>query len=193
MKIAVVNPPFMNGRFSRTSRSPAINKSGTLYWPFWLAHGTGALERAGHEVLFLDCPARGIGESDLLRIITEHRPGMTVVDTSTPSIYSDLNIATMAATAVPGNFTVLVGTHASALPEQCLRLAPVVSAVAVGEYDATLVELAGLATDEAIDGFNTLDPEIVHISPWLLVVSLASACAAMAIVWRSTEDSEADT
>jgi hypothetical protein len=44
-----------------------------------------------------------------------------------------------------------------------------------------------------IDGFNTLDPEIVHISPWLLVVSLASACAAMAIVWRSTENSEGDT
>lgn len=133
----------MNGRFSRTSRSPAINKSGTLYWPFWLAHGTGMLERAGHETEFLDCPARGIGERDLLRIITDLRPGMTVVDTSTPSIYSDLNVASMAAAAVPGNFVVLVGTHASALPEQCLRLAPLASAVAVGEYDDTLVELAG--------------------------------------------------
>ncbi len=66
MKVAMINPPFMDGRFSRTSRSPAINKSGTLYWPFWLAHGTGALEAAGHEVLFLDCPAEGISEKALL-------------------------------------------------------------------------------------------------------------------------------
>ena len=43
-----------------------------------------------------------------------------------------------------------------------------------------------------IEGFNTLDPEIVHISPWLLVVSLAGAFGAMLIVWRSTEDPEAD-
>ncbi len=142
MKTAVVNPPFMNGRFSRTSRSPAINKSGTLYWPFWLAHGTGALEAAGHEVLFLDCPARGISEGDLIEILTGFSPRMTVIDTSTPSIYSDLGIASSAAGACKGNFVVLVGTHASALPGQCLRLAPSVSAVAVGEYDATLAELA---------------------------------------------------
>ncbi len=142
MKVAVVNPPFLNGKFSRTSRSPAINKSGTLYWPFWLAHGTGALERAGHEVLFLDCPAKGIGEKELFRLLADFKPRMTVFDTSTPSIYSDLELASVAAGMMEENYVVLVGTHASALPEQCLRLAPAVGAVARGEYDATLVELA---------------------------------------------------
>jgi len=43
-----------------------------------------------------------------------------------------------------------------------------------------------------IEGFNTLDPEIVHISPWLLVVCLAGACGAMVIVWRSSENAETD-
>jgi len=142
MKVAVINPPFMDGRFSRTSRSPAINKSGTLYWPFWLAHGTGALEAAGHEVLFLDCPAEGISEKDLLERLVAFSPVLTVCDTSTPSIYSDLRVASMMKAAVKGSTLLMVGTHVSALPEESLRLAPSLDAVAVGEYDMTLVEAA---------------------------------------------------
>ncbi len=151
MKAAVVNLPFMNGRFSRTSRSPAINKSGTLYWPFWLAHGTGALEGAGHEALFLDCPAEGINERDMLRRLVEYNPELTVVDTSTPSIYSDLRIASMIKAYLPRTFILLVGTHVSALPAESLRLAPSLDAVAVGEYDNTLVEVA-----EKLDGGGDL-------------------------------------
>lgn len=142
MKAAVVNPPFMNGRFSRTSRSPAINKSGTLYWPFWLASGAGSLEQAGHEVMFLDCPAQGITEHDMLRMLAEFNPELAVLDTSTPSIYSDLRIASMTKKCLPDTFILLVGTHVSALPVQCLKLAPAVNGIAVGEYDATLVEAA---------------------------------------------------
>jgi radical SAM superfamily enzyme YgiQ (UPF0313 family) len=132
----------MGGRFSRTSRSPAINKSGTLYWPFWLAHGTGALEKAGHEVDLFDCPAIGMGENDLLKALSENSPGLIVLDTSTPSIYSDLRVGSMIAGILPESFVLLVGTHASALPGQCLRLAPSICGVARGEYDATLVDLA---------------------------------------------------
>ena len=144
MRTAVINPPFMNGKFSRTSRSPAINKSGTLYWPFWLAHGTGALEQAGHEVLFLDCPAESIDENEMLRRLDEFNPRLTVIDTSTPSIYSDLRVASIISKYFPDCFILLVGTHVSALPQKCLRLAPKVNAVAVGEYDATLVDVADI-------------------------------------------------
>jgi len=143
-RVAVVNPPFMDGRFSRTSRSPAINKSGTLYWPFWLAHGAGSLEQAGHQVLFLDCPAKGMGRRALLDRLTEFSPSLIVIDTSTPSIYSDLTVASMTAAALPGSRVLLVGTHVSALPHESLRLAPSVHGIAVGEYDITLVEAAAL-------------------------------------------------
>lgn len=140
--VAVVNPPFMGGRFSRTSRSPAINKSGTLYWPFWLAYATGALEDAGFETELLDCPATGTGEGGLLGRLSETRPRLVVMDTSTPSIYSDLRIASKVKAELPGSMVVMVGTHVSALPEESLRLAPTVDAVAVAEYDRTVVELA---------------------------------------------------
>jgi len=152
VKAAVINAPFLGGRFSRTSRSPAINKSGTLYWPFWLAHGTGALEQAGFETLFLDCPAEGISEDEMLGRVGEASPKLIAVDTSTASIYSDLRLASMLKSADPEARVFLLGTHASALPEQCLRLAPTLDGVIIGECDRTLVDLAG-----AIEGGSCLD------------------------------------
>jgi anaerobic magnesium-protoporphyrin IX monomethyl ester cyclase len=142
LKTAVVNPPFLSGRFSRTSRSPAINKSGTLYWPFWLAYAVGSLENAGHEVLFLDCPAESLDEAGLYDRIREFEPSLIVIDTSTPSIQSDLRIASMLAASLNEATVLLVGTHASALPEACLEIAGNIDGVAVSEYDHTLVDVA---------------------------------------------------
>lgn len=142
MKVAVVNPPFMNGRFSRSSRSPAIVKSGTMYWPFWLAYAVGLLERSGHEVLFLDCPARGITDEALLNTLEEFLPAMTVMDTCTPSITSDLEIAERIKQRLPETSIFLVGTHASALPAETLSKSRFTTGIAVGEYDITISEAA---------------------------------------------------
>ena len=43
-----------------------------------------------------------------------------------------------------------------------------------------------------IEGFNTLDQDVEHISPWLLLLSLGIAAAALTIIWRSTEGQSAD-
>ena len=153
MRVAVVNPPFMNGRFSRSSRSPAIVKSGTMYWPFWLAYAVGSLERSGHEVLFLDCPAQGITDEELLKRITEFAPSMTVLDTSTPSIVSDLNVSREIHRTCPDTDLFLVGTHVSALPAQTLSQVPFVTGVASGDYDLTISE----AADALENGANLAD------------------------------------
>lgn len=43
-----------------------------------------------------------------------------------------------------------------------------------------------------VEGFNTLDAEVVHISPWLLLLSVAGAGAALTIIWRSSEGEQGD-
>ena len=151
MRVAVINPPFMNGRFSRPSRSPAINKSGTLYWPFWLAHAVGTLESSGHDVLFVDCPATGTDTGEMIRRVADFAPRLIVVDTSTPSIVSDLRVVAALRRGIAGlrdrPFLVLVGTHVSALPGETLEELEPPSAVAIGEYDLTLPELAEALED----------------------------------------------
>ncbi len=151
MKVAVVNPPFMDGKFSRTSRSPAIVKSGTMYWPFWLAYAAGTLERAGHDVLFFDCPAENITRLDLLDRLLRASPSMIVLDTSTPSIHSDLSVSKEIAAILPEASLFLVGTHVSALPAEVLLSAPYITGVATGEYDLTIPEAA-----DAIQNGNDL-------------------------------------
>ena len=144
MKVLLLNPPFKTeyGRFSRTSRSPAITKSGTLYYPFWLAYATGVLEDDGFEVKLLDAPASSLSREDVLKQIVDFSPRMVVVDTSTPSINNDLDIASAIKNHLENAWVVVVGTHPSALPVETLESAPGGDAVCVGEYDYTLRNLA---------------------------------------------------
>jgi radical SAM superfamily enzyme YgiQ (UPF0313 family) len=141
MKIVILNPPFKE-RFSRSQRSPGVTSSGTLYYPYWLAYAAGVAEKAGHEILFIDAPAVGLSHEVTLQRIKEFNPDLAVVDTSTPSIYNDVAVTDAIKRAIPGCYTVLVGTHPSALPEDTLNLSPLPDAVAIGEYDYTIRDLA---------------------------------------------------
>ncbi|MDA8326747.1 MAG: cobalamin-dependent protein, partial [Nitrospiraceae bacterium] len=148
MKVLFYNPPFLP-KFSRFSRSPAVTKSGTIYYPNWHAYAAGWLEKKGHEVMLLDAPARGLSRADSSPLIADFKPDIAVVYTSTPSIYNDVEVAGGLKEALPGCFVVLTGPHVSALPEETLALDPRIDAVARGEYDATIAELAEVLPDTA--------------------------------------------
>ena len=92
MNIVCLNPPFKTefGKFSRTSRSPAVTKSGTVYYPIWLCYAAGSLENAGHNVKVIDSCAERINITQTIEIINEFNPDLVLLDTSTPSILSDL-------------------------------------------------------------------------------------------------------
>ena len=139
MKILMLNPPFLP-KYSRTSRSPAVTKGGTIYYPIWLAYATGVLEKEGFEVKLIDAPADNLSFDDVVKIAKEFQPKMVVVDTSTPSIYEDVRVASKLK-EVTKAFVVLVGMHVSALPEETLKLDKNIDAVTIHEYDYTLPEL----------------------------------------------------
>jgi anaerobic magnesium-protoporphyrin IX monomethyl ester cyclase len=141
MKIIFLNPPYLK-MFSRPQRSPAVTKSGTLYFPMWLSYAAGFAEKGGHTIDLIDAPAAGLALDAVLERVRGFAPGLIVVETSTPSIYNDVDVCGRLKQVLPGAFTILVGTHVSALPEESLGLSPAVDAVAVGEYDATIAELA---------------------------------------------------
>lgn len=141
MKILALNPPFLKG-FSREARSPGVAMSGTFYYPMWIAYAVGYLEKFGHEVLFLDAPAANFTPDEVIEKAIKFGPYLAIIDTSTPSIYADVETAVMLKEHMSNLFTVLVGVHVSALPAETLNLNKQVDAVAFGEYDETLVDLA---------------------------------------------------
>lgn len=141
MNILFLNPPFIED-YSRSSRSPAVTKGGTLYYPIWLAYAAGLAEAAGHDIRLYDSPAEGLSLKDIYKRLDDFFPKLIVIDTSTPSIYNDAKISKDMKSRFPKAFTVLVGTHPSALPEETLALNNSIDAVAVGEFDYTIRDLA---------------------------------------------------
>jgi len=144
MKVLFLNPPFKTeyGRFSRTSRSPAITKSGTLYYPIWLCYTAGVLAEARHQVKLIDSCAYEYNLEKTLQLVSEFKPQIAVLDTSTPSIYSDVRTGSEIKNILPDCFVVLMGTHPTVLPEETLKLDGKIDAIAVAEADYTVRELA---------------------------------------------------
>lgn len=136
MRVLMLNPPFLPG-YSRGQRSPAVTRSGTLYYPIWLSYAAGALEQAGHEVLLLDAPAVDLDREAVMDRARDFAPDLVVVETSTPSIRSDAAVAdSLAAVAQQ---VLLVGTHPAALPERTVQLGERFSGVVTGEYEMPLL------------------------------------------------------
>lgn len=144
MDILFINPPFLpdKGKYSREQRSPAITKSGTFYYPMWLAYATGWLEENGYTCGLYDCPASGMTPEDVFDLAGREKPFLAVIDTSTPSIHNDAAFARELKEHCPNIFVLMVGTHVSALPEESLAIDESVDAVAVHEYEETVLELA---------------------------------------------------
>ena len=146
MNVFFVNPPFKAkfGKFSRESRSPAITKSGALYYPLWLIYAVLYTKINGHNIEFLDAPAKQLDETESLDFIKNKGGEKTlfVLDTSTPSIKSDVAFASEIKRLYPDSFIILVGTHPSACPEETLGFSKYVDAIAIGEYDCIVKELA---------------------------------------------------
>ncbi|MBF0368615.1 MAG: radical SAM protein [Magnetococcales bacterium] len=146
-KITFLNPPFLKN-YSRPQRSPAVTKSGTLYFPLWLCSAAALAEAKGHEIDVIDAPADDHDLDYVLQRIDKLGPGLIVVDTSTPSIYNDADICKTLKEKVPGVLILMVGTHVSALPEESLVLSDAIDAIAVGEYDETVLDVARVAAGE---------------------------------------------
>ena len=141
VKIGFLNPPFLKN-FSRPQRSPAVTKSGTLYFPMWLAYAVGYAEQEGYEVDLVDAPAAGMGPKATLDRLCRFAPQLLVVETSTPSIYNDVQFCEEVKQHLPDVLILLTGTHVSALPEETLKLNLAPDGIALGEYDITIKEVA---------------------------------------------------
>ena len=145
MNIVCINPPFKTefGKFSRTSRSPAVTKSGTVYYPIWLCYAAGSLDKSGHKVKVIDSCAERINIEHTIEIINDFNPELVLLDTSTPSIISDLETGKAIKENVKTHpLIVLMGTHPSSLPAETLKKEKNIDVIIRGEADETICNLA---------------------------------------------------
>src|ERR1039457_2832190 len=155
MRVLFLNPPF-HPRFSREQRSPAVTKSGTLYYPKWLAHAAGVAIKSGHDVDLVHAPAAGYSVQAVIDRIAAKNIEAVVCDTSTPSILNDVSVIEALVAAKPSLHVLLVGRHVSSLPKETLAMSSSLEAVALREYEYTVrdwLEAKACGADlSAVDG-----------------------------------------
>ena len=88
---------------------------------------------------------------DAAEICNSFKPNLVILDTSTPSIYNDVIVGEKIKDFLPNSLVILVGTHPSALPEETLTIGDKIDAIARGEYDYTIQEVADRMRELNID------------------------------------------
>lgn len=152
--VLLLNQPYVPD-FCRTQRWAARTRGRVLRAPDWLAYAAAVLEKAGCRVRLIDMVADGCSPEDIKKVVAGGVYDFVVLDSTTPSIESDIACARMVKEASPAH-VIMVGPHVSALPEETLLLAAgAVDVAAIGEYDYTvrdivagwgsLAEVAGIA------------------------------------------------
>lgn len=153
MKVSFVNTPFFP-RFSRESRSPAVTKSDTLYYPKWLAMAAGYADKCGKKINLIDAPARELNFEKTANILLEDNPDLIVLDSSTPSINNDIHFAEFLKTLNSNLKIAMVGRGASVSYDYILSNSEAIDFVCLKEYELTINEIS-----DYISGGNFSDRE----------------------------------
>ena len=140
MKILVINEPFVPG-FCRTQRWAARTRGRVLRAPDWLAYTAAVLEKEKHDVKLYDFPAMDWEKGKLAELVKSEKPDFVVLDTTTPSIYSDIECALIVKQNSEAK-VIMVGPHVSSLPEETLINGNgAVDAACIGEYEYSVRDI----------------------------------------------------
>jgi radical SAM superfamily enzyme YgiQ (UPF0313 family) len=143
MNILLFNPPTPNKKkFIREGRCTQEQGAwGTLWPPVSLAMIGSILEGDGHDVRIIDCPAQGVRWEDLGPLVRAYLPRIVIWSTATPSIQSDLDMASLIKSRNRDIHTAVFGTHVTVLAKPCLESFPDLDFVIRNEPELTAREL----------------------------------------------------
>lgn len=150
MKTLLVNPPWRkDDRYGvrAGSRWPFTTKlqkgkkiPGYMPFPFFLAYSAALLEKNGFDVGLVDGVAEGHTTGEFFEKVKTFRPDLVLIETSTPSIYTDLEIAKDLKEQFEMQIAIS-GPHASVYSHEILENSTSVDYVLKGEYEYILLEL----------------------------------------------------
>lgn len=158
MKVTIAYPPLENDKgvplLSQNRQFQWFN-SPTYIYPMVPAYAATMLDRAGHEVAWVDGIAEEISYSTWLDRMMGSSPDLIAIETKTPVIKTHWRMIGEIKEACPETKVALMGDHVTALPEESLQNSPVDFVLTGGDYDFLLVNLAGW-----LDGKGKLEPGI---------------------------------
>jgi anaerobic magnesium-protoporphyrin IX monomethyl ester cyclase len=142
MNILLLNPPEEKGEhFIREGRCTQQEGIWSTLWPpISLVYIGTMLQERGHKVKVLDCPAENISTTSLEAIIYSRKPKAILWSTGTPSIKSDLRLASIIKGIEPSIGTAVFGTHVTVLDQDCMKEYSSLDAIIRNEPEYTACE-----------------------------------------------------
>lgn len=157
-KIYLINPPAFEGvKMVREGRCMQRKGAWTSVWPpISLALCGAVLEKEGYTVKLSDCIVEDIDLFLLKEKIKEFNPDLVVINTATPSIIGDIEVAKDVKEINPKALVTAIGIHVTALPNECLTMATELDCVIRGEPEMTVLDLVNHLDEnwEQIDGIS---------------------------------------
>ena len=139
-KILFLNLPY-KFNISRASRWPEKTKSGTLYYPYWLAYALGVSQKEGFECKLIDCITNELTVEQTVEKVKKYNPDYIMTETTTATCDYDYNTLNQIKKENPNTKIIIGGTHATILPEQVLEKCPAIDYVVRQEYDYTVPDI----------------------------------------------------
>lgn len=169
MKILVLNPPHHSAIIREGRCQSPQNMRKNCIPQMTLAYIAGVLEK-DNNLKVLDCIASGASVEEVLFLAEEFKPQLVLVNTTTPSINSDINFIKDFKQKLPDCFSAVFGTHVTAMHEKIMRQFSFVDCVIRGEPEWAVLDLVrfleGKQVSPAVSGcsmrFNgelTINPD----------------------------------
>jgi radical SAM superfamily enzyme YgiQ (UPF0313 family) len=136
---------------------PPMQKTGPIWCPnlpIGVAYLAAVLEKGGHDVTVIDCPALEIDHKELGAKIAAIDPSVVGITSLTPMIHSTLLAAHVTKESCPNASVILGGPHATFMDEQILSENSEVNVVVRGEGEQTLLELTDVISRSNLKDLN---------------------------------------
>ena len=151
MDVLFLNLPY-KFPISRASRWPEKTKSGTLYYPYWLAYAAGVCIDKGYKVDLVDCITKKMELDDIKELIKKEKPKYIMAEITTPTCAEDYKLLEEIKKSFPKVQILIGGTHATALPKEVMEECKAIDVLLLQEYDFTIPEILEAKSLDKVKG-----------------------------------------
>ena len=140
MKILILNPPY-HSAIIREGRCQSPQDMRTNCIPqMTIAYIAGILEK-DHNLKVIDCIASGMSADQVFEISEKFHPELVLMNTTTPSINSDIGFVKSFKERFPSIFFAIFGTHVTALHEDIMKQFKFIDCIIRNEPEWVVLDL----------------------------------------------------
>ena len=152
MKISISYPPIHSEKgvpLLSQNRQFQFFKSPTYIYPVVPSYAATMLDKSGYEVIWDDGIAEEKSYSQWLKDLEHNSPDVLMIETKTPVVKKHWAIISDVKNTLPNSKVVLVGDHATALPQESMEQSKADFVLTGGDYDFLLLNLVGFLNGKA--------------------------------------------